>query len=110
MAIKAKITSTNSQGPQKVSVTVPASGGTVTSVTAIGDLTDVIASSLPDGAILQYLTSSGNWVSTALVDDDTFPSSTATAKSLHSGESLRNFILDGTSTLTNKTIDLDATP
>ncbi len=108
MAIKAKITSTNSAGPQKVSVTVPASGGTVTSVTALGDLTDVIASSLPDGAILQYATASGNWTSTALVDDDTFPSATATAKSLHSGESLRNFILDGTSTLTNKTIDLDA--
>ena len=108
MAIKAKITSTNSQGPQKVSVTVPASGGTVTSVTAIGDLTDVIASTLPDGAVLQYATASGNWTSRALIDDDTFPSATATATSLHSGESIRNFILSGTSTLTNKTIDLDA--
>ena len=108
MAIKAKITSTNSAGPQKVSVTVPASGGTVTSVTAIGDLTDVIASTLPAGAVLQYATASGNWTSTALIDDGTFPSATATATSLHSGESLRNFILDGTATFTNKTIDLDA--
>ncbi len=108
MAIKAKITSTNSAGPQKVSVTVPAGGGAVTSVTAIGDLTNVTASSLPDGAILQYATASGQFVSGAPIDDDTFPAVTATAKSIHSGESIRNFILDGTATLTNKTIDLDA--
>ena len=39
MAIKAKITSTNSAGPQKVSVTLPASGGSVTSVGSTNDLT-----------------------------------------------------------------------
>ena len=72
MAVKAKITSTNSAGPQQVSVTIPAQGGTVTSVTAIGDLTNVTTSVLPDGAILQYATASGNFVSGAVTDDETF--------------------------------------
>ena len=108
MAVKAKITSTNSAGPQQVSVTIPAQGGTVTSVTAIGDLTNVTTSVLPDGAILQYATASGNFVSGAVTDDDTFADANVSSKSLHSGESIKNFITSGTITLSNKSIDLDS--
>ena len=108
MAVKAKITSTNSAGPQQVSVTIPAQGGTVTSVTAIGDLTNVTTSVLPDGAILQYATASGNFVSGAVTDDDTFADANVSSKSLHSGESIKNFITSGTVTLSNKSIDLDS--
>ena len=106
MAVKAKITSTNSAGPQQVSVTIPAQGGTVTSVTAIGDLTNVTTSVLPDGAILQYATASGQFVSGAVTDDDTFADANVSSKTLHSGESIKNFITSGTITLTSKSIDL----
>ncbi len=108
MAIKAKITSTNSAGPQKVSVTVPASGGAVTSVTSLGDLTNVTTSVLPDGAILQYATSSGKFVSGGITDDDSFNDTNATSTSLHSGESIKTFATSGTITFSNKTIDLDS--
>ena len=92
MAIKAKITSQNSSGPQKVSVTVPAQSGTVSTVTALGDLTNVTTSVLPDGAIIQYATASANFVSGAVTDDDTFADANVSSKSLHSGESIKNFI------------------
>ena len=108
MAIKAKITSQNSSGPQKVSVTVPAQSGTVSTVTALGDLTNVTTSVLPDGAIIQYATASANFVSGAPVDDDTFADANVSSKSLHSGESIKNFITSGTITLSNKSIDLDS--
>ena len=41
MPIKAKITSTNSAGPQKVSVTLPAASGSITSVSSLSAL-DVV--------------------------------------------------------------------
>ena len=108
MAVKAKITSTNSAGPQQVSVTIPAQSGTVSTVTALGDLTNVTTSVLPDGAIIQYATASGNFVSGAVTDDDTFADANVSSKSLHSGESIKNFITSGTITLSNKSIDLDS--
>ena len=108
MAVKAKITSTNSAGPQQVSVTIPAQSGTVSTVTALGDLTNVTTSVLPDGAIIQYATASGNFVSGAVTDDDTFADANVSSKSLHSGESIKNFITSGTVTLSNKSIDLDS--
>ena len=51
MAVKAKITSTNSADHSTGICYNKAQGGTVTSVTAIGDLTNVTTSVLLDGAI-----------------------------------------------------------
>ena len=68
---KAKITSTNSAGPQQVSVEVPAQSGTVTSVTALGNLTDVTVNQTSAGSILQIQSAGGNFVSTAIIDSDT---------------------------------------
>ncbi len=92
MAVKAKITSTNSAGPQKVSVTVPAISGTVTSVTSLGSLTDVTVNTTNTGSFLQIQSAGGNFISTTPVDDDTFPSSTTSSTSIHSGESIKNFV------------------
>tara|TARA_Y100001938_G_scaffold127317_1_gene180057 strand:+ start:1319 stop:5032 length:3714 start_codon:yes stop_codon:yes gene_type:complete len=106
MAVKAKITSTNSAGPQKVSVTVPAISGTVTSVTSLGSLTDVTVNTTNTGSFLQIQSAGGNFISTTPVDDDTFPSSTTSSTSIHSGESIKNFITSGTVSFSNKTINL----
>ena len=106
---KAKITSTNSAGPQQVSVEVPAAGGAVTNVTAIGNLTDVTVNQTPAGALLQIQSAGGNFVSTAILDNDDF--SNATSTSIHSGESIKAYIdsrRTDTLTFTNKTFDLDA--
>ena len=66
MAVKAKITSTNSAGPQKVSVTVPAISGTVTSVTSLGSLTDVTVNTTNTGSFLQIQSAGGNFISTTI--------------------------------------------
>ncbi len=63
---KAKIYSTNSS-PNQVSVTVP-SAGTASTLTG---LNDVNATSLEDGAILQYDASSNNFVSRNVINTTT---------------------------------------
>ena len=107
---KAKITSTNSAGPQQVSVEVPAAGGSVTSVTSLGNLTDVTVNQTTAGSFLQIQSAGGNFVSTAIIDSDTLASASSTT--IHSGESLKAYIdtqdTSGTITFSNKTIDLDS--
>ena len=107
---KAKITSTNSAGPQQVSVEVPAAGGSVTSVTSLGNLTDVTVNQTTAGSFLQIQSAGGNFVSTAIIDSDTL--SGASSTTIHSGESLKAYIdtqdASGTITFSNKTIDLDS--
>ena len=48
--VRAKINSNNSSGPQKVSVTVPSGAAAQT----FRNLTDVDATTLNDGALIQY--------------------------------------------------------
>ena len=107
---KAKITSTNSAGPQQVSVEVPAVGGSVTSVTALGNLTDVTVNQTTAGSFLQIQSAGGNFISTAIIDSDTLAGATSTT--IHSGESLKAYIdtqdASGTITFSNKSIDLDS--
>jgi hypothetical protein len=108
---KAKITSTNSAGPQQVSVEViGGGGGGGGSVSQLNALTDVTVSTTPAGSILQIQTAGGNFVSTAPIDSDTLAG--ATSISIHSGESLKAYIdtqdASGTITFTNKSIDLDS--
>jgi len=109
-AKKAKITSTNSSGPNQVSVTVPAESGTVTSVSNIASLTDVTVNQTTRGSFLQIQADGGNFISTAIVDSDTMTGETSNT-SINSGESIKAYIdsrRTETLTLTNKTIDLDA--
>jgi len=107
---KAKITSTNSAGPQQVSVEVPAAGGSVVNVTQLGSLNDVTINATPAGSILQIQAAGGNFVGTAVLDSDTLAG--ASSISIHSGESLKAYIdtqdASGTITFSNKSIDLDS--
>ena len=107
---KAKITSTNSAGPQQVSVEVPAAGGSVVNVTQLGSLNDVTINATPAGSILQIQAAGGNFVGTAVIDSDTLAG--ASSISIHSGESLKAYIdtqdASGTITFSNKSIDLDS--
>lgn len=50
MAIRAKINSNNSSGPQRVSVTVPSA----TATQSFKSLSDVDTTGLQDGALIQY--------------------------------------------------------
>ena len=106
----AKITSTNSAGPQKVSVEVPAAGGAVTNVTTIASLTDTTVNTTAAGTFLQIQSAGGNFVGTAVIDSDTLAG--ASSISIHSGESLKAYIdtqdASGTITFSNKSIDLDS--
>lgn len=107
---KAKITSTNSAGPQQVSVEVPAASGSVTNVTSLNNLTDVTATITAAGTILQIGTDGGPFLTSLPIDSDTLAGNSST--SIHSGESLKAYIdtqdTSGTITLSNKTFDLDA--
>ncbi len=107
---KAKITSTNSAGPQQVSVEVPAASGSVTNVTSLNNLTDVTATITASGTILQIGTDGGPFLTSLPIDSDTLAGNSST--SIHSGESLKAYIdtqdTSGTITLSNKTFDLDA--
>jgi len=100
MAIKAKITSTNSAGPQKVSVTLPASGGSVTSVGSTNDLTDVQKTVTLTGSFLQINADGGAFISQVPKTD--FTASSAT--SIHGGAAIQTEIQTGTATLSNKTL------
>ena len=100
MAIKAKITSTNSAGPQKVSVTLPASGGSVTSVGSTNDLTDVQKTVTLAGSFLQINADGGAFISQVPKTD--FTDSSATT--IHGGAAIQTEIQTGTATLSNKTL------
>ena len=107
---KAKITSTNSAGPQQVSVEVPAAGGAVTNVTTLSSLTDTTINATSAGTFIQIQSDGGNFIGTAPIDSDTLAG--ASSISIHSGESLKAYIdtqdASGTITFTNKSIDLDS--
>tara|TARA_B100001057_G_scaffold102008_2_gene99166 strand:+ start:25528 stop:29043 length:3516 start_codon:yes stop_codon:yes gene_type:complete len=107
---KAKITSTNSAGPQQVSVEVPAAGGAVTNVTTLASLTDTTINSTVTGTFIQIQSEGGNFVGATPIDSDTLAGASST--SIHSGESLKAYIdtqdASGTITFTNKSIDLDS--
>jgi len=109
-AKKAKITTTNSSGPNQVSVSVPAQSGTVTSVSQLNALEDVTITQTSAGTFLQLQSDGGDFISTAIVDSDTMEGATSNT-SLNSGESIKAYIDSrpaATLTLTNKSIDLDA--
>ena len=100
MPIKAKITSTNSAGPQKVSVTLPAASGSITSVSSLSALDDVTINITTAGSILQRNADGGNFVGQVPQTDFT----TASATSIHGGSAIETAIQSGTYTLTNKTL------
>ena len=90
-AKKAKITTTNSSGPNQVAVTVPAQSGTVTSVSQLNALTDVTVNQTTRGSFLQIVADGGNFISTAIVDSDTMTGETSDT-SINSGESIKAYI------------------
>jgi len=67
MAITAKINSSTSTGPQKVSVTVPS----VSSSLTLAGLTDVNSTTLNDGALLQYDAGTSKFVTRTTIETTT---------------------------------------
>ena len=63
MTITAKINTPTSSGPQKVSVTLPSGQAAENSSLSLKLLGDVDVTSLNDGALLQYRSSDGKFVS-----------------------------------------------
>ena len=63
MTITAKINAPTSSGPQKVSVTLPSGQAAENSSLSLKLLGDVDVTSLNDGALLQYRSSDGKFVS-----------------------------------------------
>ena len=56
--VRANINSNTSSGPQQVSVQVPSTNVSITNVNRLRGLSDVDATSLTDGALIQYDASS----------------------------------------------------
>ena len=56
--VRANINSNTSSGPQQVSIQVPSTNVSITNVNRLRGLSDVDASSLTDGALIQYDASS----------------------------------------------------
>ena len=52
--VRANINSSTSSGPQQVSVQVPSTNVSITNVNRLRGLSDVDATSLTDGALIQY--------------------------------------------------------
>jgi len=69
----AKINSVTSSGPQKVSVTTPTANVNVDGVRQLRNLTDVNASSLSDGALIQYDASTDKFTTRNELDTTTGP-------------------------------------
>jgi hypothetical protein len=67
MAITAKINSSTSAGPQKVSVTVPSA----TAAQTFKALNDVNVTTLEDGALIQYNASTDKFVTTTTISTET---------------------------------------
>ncbi len=69
--VSAKINSTTSSGPQQVSVTTPSAQLNVDGVRQLRNLTDVNASNLTDGALIQYDASSDKFTTRNELDTTT---------------------------------------
>lgn len=69
--VRANINSTTSSGPQQVSVQVPSTNLSITNVNRLRTLTDVDASTLNDGALLQYDESSDKFVTKNTIETNT---------------------------------------
>jgi len=69
--VRANINSTTSAGPQQVSVQVPSTNLAVTSASSLKNLSDVNASTLEDGALLQYDASSEKFVTKTTIETNT---------------------------------------
>jgi len=69
--VRANINSTTSAGPQQVSVQVPSTNVQVTSASSLRNLSDVNASTLEDGALLQYDASSEKFVTKTTIETNT---------------------------------------
>jgi len=66
-SLRAQINSNNSSGPKQVSVTVPSSGAT----SAFKSLNDVNATSLEDGALIQYDSATDKFITKTTIDTAT---------------------------------------
>jgi hypothetical protein len=71
--VTAKINSVTSSGPQKVSVTNPTAQLNVDGVRQLRNLTDVNASSLTDGALIQYDASTDKFTTRNELNTETGP-------------------------------------
>ena len=71
--VTAKINSTTSSGPQKVSVTTPTANVNVDGVRQLRNLTDVNASSLTDGALIQYDAATDKFITRNELNTETGP-------------------------------------
>jgi phage baseplate assembly protein gpV len=67
VAIKAQINSNNSSGPRQVSVTVPSASAAQT----FKSLNDVNATSLEDGALIQYDSATDKFVTKTTIETNT---------------------------------------
>ncbi len=65
--IKAQINSNNSSGPKQVSVTVPSAGASST----FKSLNDVNATSLEDGALIQYDSATDKFITKTTIETNT---------------------------------------
>jgi hypothetical protein len=71
--VTAKINSTIPTGPQKVSVTTPTANVNVDGVRQLRNLTDVNASTLNDGALIQYDASTDKFITRNELNTTTGP-------------------------------------
>jgi len=69
--VRANINSSNSQGPQQVSVQVPSTNINLSNVNRLRSLTDVDSTTLNDGALLQYDATSDKFITKNNIDTDT---------------------------------------
>jgi hypothetical protein len=66
-SLRAQINSNNSSGPKQVSITVPSSG----IVSTFKSLSDVNATSLEDGALIQYDSATDKFITKTNITTDT---------------------------------------
>jgi hypothetical protein len=69
--VRANINSTTSSGPQQVSVQVPSTNLSVVNTNRLRSLTDVDATTLTDGALLQYDAPSDKFVTKNTIETNT---------------------------------------
>jgi hypothetical protein len=69
--VRANINSTTSSGPQQVSVQVPSTNLSVVNTNRLRSLTDVDATTLTDGALLQYDAPSDKFVTKTTIETNT---------------------------------------
>ena len=69
--VRANINSTTSSGPQQVSVQVPSTNLSVVNTNRLRSLTDVDATTLTDGALLQYDAPSDKFITKTTIETNT---------------------------------------